>query len=154
MNKSLVAVFITAPAMIFLALPAAAEPRDREGRDHGGGWHGDIQHFEHHDLGRWRDGRWRHGWHDDRIGWWWVAGGLWYFSPAPVYPYPDPYVPPVVVQQAPPTVVIQQAPPATIPPQPPQNWYYCEPSRAYYPYASSCPVEWKLVPATSPGVAR
>jgi hypothetical protein len=161
MNKKLLSILITAPAVILLAQPAAADPHDGMRRDHGGDFRGEAGRgdgrFEGRDFARWRGGNWRHGFHDGRIGWWWVAGGLWYFYPTPVYPYPDPYVPPVVVQQAPPTVVIQQAPPAPpvqASPPPPQNWYYCEPSKSYYPYVSSCPVEWKLVPATSPGVAR
>ena len=30
-----------------------------------------------------------------RFGWWRVVGGLWYWYPTPIYPYPDPYTPPV-----------------------------------------------------------
>jgi hypothetical protein len=26
-----------------------------------------------------------------------------------------------------------------------QLWYYCDPARAYYPYVSSCPVQWRAV---------
>src|SRR5262245_53306214 len=37
---------------------------------------------------RWRHGHWWHGNHHGRIGWWWFAGGLWYWYPEPVYPYP------------------------------------------------------------------
>jgi hypothetical protein len=77
------------------------------------------------------------------LGWWWIAAGAWYFYPEPVYPYPypDPYIPPVVVEQ--PTPAPQPAA---------QFWYYCEASNGYYPYVSSCPSDWKLVPATPPGV--
>jgi hypothetical protein len=40
-----------------------------------------------------------------------VVGPTWYYYPAPVYPYPDPYsVPPPVVQGPPPTVVMPAAP--------------------------------------------
>jgi hypothetical protein len=87
----------------------------------------------------WRGGRWHHGWHDDHFGWWWIVGGLWYFYPQPVYPYPDPYAPPVVVTQPPPAAAS------------PQVWYYCDSARGYYPYVPSCPGGWRTVPAVPPG---
>jgi hypothetical protein len=155
MNKTLAAILITAPMLTFLSLSATADQRDRGWRDQGGGWHGDIRYFGRHDLRYWRGGRWRHGWHDGRAGWWWVVGGfggIWYYYPAPVYPYPDPYVPPVAVQQAPPPADIP--PVQATPPQAPQNWYYCEPSKAYYPYVSSCPAGWKVVPASPPALTQ
>ena len=55
--------------------------------------HGDIGRFHEGDLGRWRGGHWFHGDHFGRLGWWWIVDGAWYFYPAAVYPYPDPYVP-------------------------------------------------------------
>jgi hypothetical protein len=123
-------------------------------------WRGDIRHFERHDSHQWRSGAWRHGSHAGRDGWWWVVGGLWYFYPQPVYPYPDPYRPPlVVVEPSQPPVVLQVAPAAQSAPQSPpaatqpaaQFWYYCEAERGYYPYVVSCPSGWKTVPATPPG---
>lgn len=75
------------------------------------------------------------------MGWWWVAGGSWYFYPAPVYPFPNPYEPPVV-----------QLPHAALPP-PTAYWYYCEATKSYYPYVASCPLGWQRVPATPPGTA-
>jgi len=104
-----------------------------------GHWHGaGIQQFHRHDLPRWQGGRWHHGRHDGRLGWWWVVGGLWYFYPRPVHPYPDPYVPPVVVAPTPSQPV----------PAPTQYWYYCEATESYYPYVSQCTAGWKPVPAT------
>jgi hypothetical protein len=67
------------------------------------------------------------------------VGGLWYFYPEPVYPYPDPYIPSVVVVQSPPATA------AT-----PQYWYYCEATQNYYPYTPTCPNGWKMVPAAPP----
>ena len=66
--------------------------------DHRGAvWgHGDIRHFHDHDFRDWQGGRWIHDWHDNHFGWWWVIGGAWVFFNAPVYPYPDPYVPATV----------------------------------------------------------
>jgi len=87
--------------------------------------------------GPWRGGYWRHSWYGGRFGWWWVVSGVWYFYPQPVYPYPDPYVPPGYV--------------AAVPsgPAPPATWYYCPTSKAYYPYVSTCTADWRAVPATS-----
>ena len=51
--------------------------------------------FEHefHRFGppesaRWRRGAWSHRCFGGRCGWWWFAGGQWYFYDRPVYPYP------------------------------------------------------------------
>ncbi len=115
-------------------------------------WRGDIRYFDRDDGYRWRGGAWRHARHDGRLGWWWVVGGgSWYFYPQPVYPYPDPYMPSVVVTQSEPA---QSTPdivvaPATVS----QSWYYCESSQSYYPYTASCPEGWKTVPATPPEVS-
>lgn len=140
-----------ATAALLSALPVTSMAQYRDhGRDRG--WHGDIRHFESHDARHWQSGGWRHGSHGGRVGWWWVIGGLWYFYPQPVYPYPDPYRPPVVVEQAAPPPVVVQAPAASAPPT--QFWYYCEPTKGYYPYVASCPSGWKMVPATPPGAPQ
>ncbi len=88
--------------LVSIALPAGAED-GRHGGFRGGG---DISHFDGHDYAVWRSGGWHHEFHDGRWGWWWVVAGVWYFYPEPIYPYPDPYVPPVVVTQP----VVQPAP--------------------------------------------
>lgn len=118
------------------------------GPSHGPGWRGDIRQFERHDATRWRAGNWRHGPHAGRSGWWWVAGGVWYLYPRPIYPYPDPYLPPVVVVEQPAPVVVQAAPTAPPPPAAPAVWYFCEAANGYYPYVPACPTGWKTVPAT------
>lgn len=118
--RALLVACLIAPALA----PAAMAQRDHEG------WHGDIHHFRDQDFNRWRGGHWFHGPHDGRNGWWWQVGGTWYFYPAPVYPYPDPYVPPVV-----------DAPP------PAQSWYYCNNPPGYYPYVPQCSVPWQPMPA-------
>jgi hypothetical protein len=113
--------------------------------------HGEIHRFHDHDLGRWQRGYWHHGHHLGRHGWWWVVGGTWYFYSEPIYPYPDPYTPPVVVlapQSAPapaPAPVVSQP---IIAPPPVQYWYYCDASKAYYPYVATCPGGWRPVAAT------
>ena len=125
--RRLVSMIFTAGAGLTLAgisAPAFAQWHDR-----------DIRHFHDHDFDRWRGGRWVHGPHGGRLGWWWVVGGAWYFYPAPVYPYPNPYVPPVVAAPAP--------PPAAAPAQ----YYFCDRPRGYYPYVAACRVPWRLVVA-------
>ena len=105
-------------------------------------WHGDIHHFHEHDIIVWRAGRWFHGPHGGRLGWWWIVGGVWYFYPTPIYPYPDPYQPP-----GPPVIV---APPVQAPPQEQQYWYYCRNPEGYYPYVPQCRSGWEAVPANTP----
>lgn len=141
--------------LLGIALPASAE---REEGRHGGersAWHehergergewhgGEMRHFEREDAHLWRGGRWVHDWHDGRMGWWWLAGGAWYFYPQPVYPYPDPYTPAVVIQQPAAPVVV--APQTTA-----QVWYYCAASKGYYPYVATCPSGWQTVAPTPP----
>lgn len=146
MNKYKYVSGILAGSLILLSLPALADHGERhfEGREFhhdGGGWRGDR-----HTVEIWRGGNWVHERHDGRFGWWWVAAGMWYFYPAPVYPYPDPYTPPVVVvnqQPAPAPVTAQAQPPL-------QYWYYCDSLKAYYPYVPSCPETWRTVPAQPP----
>jgi hypothetical protein len=92
--------------------------------------HGEIQRFHEHDMARWRAGHWFHGEHFGRLGWWWIVDGTWFFYPAVVYPYPDPYVPPTVVTQA---------------PAAPAYWYYCPSAQEYYPYITACPEGWTPV---------
>ena len=111
------------------------ERRGERHEDRREAWRGDIHRFYEHDYDRWRGGRWWHGRHEGRLGWWWLVGGLWYFYPAPVYPHPDPYRPPIIVNvPAPP---VEQAPP--------QFWYYCANPRGYYPYVTQCFSTWQRV---------
>jgi hypothetical protein len=128
---------------------AEERPAHREG-GWAGGWrgneiehwrHGDIGHFHEFDMERWRGGHWFHGDHLGRLGWWWIVDGTWFFYPVAVFPYPDPYVPPAVVTQAPPS------------PASPPYWYYCGSAREYYPYITDCPEAWTPVvpqPALAP----
>jgi hypothetical protein len=66
--------------------------------------------------------------------------------PGPYY-YPPAYYPPAVIVASPPapTQYVERA-------EQPQSgyWYYCEPSRGYYPYVKDCPSGWKAVPPTPP----
>lgn len=121
----------------------ALTPARAQHYDHGPDLHGhDFGHLGPRDRDVWRHGDWVHDWHDGRYGWWWRAGGFWYFYPEPVYPYPT-YIPPAVIVQQPPPVP-QGLPPA-------QSWYYCDNPAGYYPYVASCNGPWRQVPATPPG---
>ena len=64
-----------------------------------------------------------------------------YYAPYSYYP---PYASPVVVQQQPTTYVEQPAQQAQ-PQYPAGYWYYCNDSRAYYPYVKECPSAWQRV---------
>jgi len=89
-----------------------------------------------------------------------VVGGAYYFYPQPIYPYPDPYQPPVVVvEQQPQVVMVPQAAPVYAPQQAApqaaaQVWYFCDASQTYYPYVASCAGGWRSVPATPPGAPQ
>ncbi len=136
LNKRVLAGLVLS---ITLVAPGLADEFDRRGgRDAGRHpvWHGEIHRFQERDLALWRGGHWYHGRHAGRGGWWWIVGGIWYFYPTPMYPYPDPYLPPMV------SVPVQ--------PAPAQTWYYCANPAGYYPYVAECRVGWQAVPASPP----
>ena len=117
-----IAVLATAAMLLVMSAPTA------EAYD--GHWHGDIHHFHDYDMGRWHSGSWVNSFHGGRSGWWWVVGPEWYYYPAPVYPYPDPFVPS--------TIAVQQ-------PQEPGQYWYCGNPSGYYPYIPACYVPWRAV---------
>lgn len=135
MNTFRVSLFAvtTAAALTTSSIALADPPHDRH-------WRGDIHRFHEYDYPRWREGQWYHGHHDGRLGWWWIAAGVWYLYPSPIYPYPNPYIPPAVVIEPEPAPAVVAPPRETV-------WYYCESSRNYYPYVSVCPEGWRTVPA-------
>jgi hypothetical protein len=136
--------------LLTISLPVLADHRDGFGNgSRDGHWEGrEIHRFGERDMAIWRGGHWRHARYGGRLGWWWIAAGVWYFYPAPVYPYPDPYTPPVtVINQQPPVVVAPQANAPAQPQQAPQMWYYCNSAKGYYPYVPSCSEGWQAVPA-------
>jgi hypothetical protein len=112
-------------------------------QDHHGGWDHGGEHWDHGGghgwghgghfaggIGAWHGGGWRHGWHDGRFGWWWIVPGWadWYYYNAPVYPYPDPYLPPGMATG------------------PTPYWYHCPNPQGYYPYVQQCYGPWQPVP--------
>jgi hypothetical protein len=111
----------------------------------------DFYRFSDEDRRVWIGGRWNNTCFGGRCGWWWFAGGQWYFYTAPVYPYPlvvadisyaapvAPYVPPPVQASLPPQ-------PLSIAP-PPQFWYYCDNPAGYYPSVQACSTGFRQVAA-------
>lgn len=109
--------------------------------------HDHPRDFHHYDQHVWMGGNWYHGNYMGRVGWYWIVGSTYYYYPEPVYPYPNPYIPPTIVVQ--PTPAPQQ--PIKLESQPQQPiWYFCESANGYYPYVSECNGEWKTIPATPP----
>ena len=98
--------------------------------------HDQFHHFDAHDHEHWHGGHWFQANHFGRDGWWWIVGDDWYWYPAPIYPYPDPYVPGGMSQDA-------YAAPVS---------YYCPNPDGYYPYVPQCAAEWIPV-ATDNGFA-
>lgn len=114
--------------VLLFSVPAFAEHQGGHwsGADgwHGhAGWHGNIRQFNH---GYWQGGHWWHGPYGDRLGWWWIVGPDWYWYPQPIYPYPNPYLPPGAVTGF---------------------WYWCDFYQQYYPFVGACPTGWRAVPA-------
>jgi hypothetical protein len=108
--------------------------------------HDHPRDFYDHDHRTWAAGNWYHGNYQGRFGWYWVVGETYYFYPKPIYPFPNPYIPPTIVA---PIAPIES--PVRLEAQPQQQvWYFCEASNAYYPYVSECNGEWKKIPATPP----
>jgi hypothetical protein len=125
--------------------PGLAQDHHGGGSEHGGGGseHGGGHGWEEHrgghasghgryygGIGAWHGGGWNHGWHNGRFGWWWVVPGWadWYYYNAPIYPAPDPYLPPGMA----------------VGPTP--YWYFCSNPQGYYPYVQQCFGPWRPVP--------
>ena len=135
------AVLLAGSTLLFAASASAQQHPSMGGHPgfHGGGHfaftHRDFGHFTPREHGAWIGGRWNHGWHNGRLGWWWFAGGAWYFYDAPVYPYPG-YVSDYYVDED------YGAPGA--------YWYYCSSPPGYYPYVQRCAGPWQPVTPTPP----
>jgi hypothetical protein len=109
-----------------------------------------VAHFSAQDRTTWTGGHWSHGRHHGRDGWWWNAGGAWFFYDQPVYPYPgyasdyyyeDDYGPDYGA-----------APGDEYAPGPDSgySWYYCNNPAGYYPYVQQCRGPWRPVQPTPP----
>jgi len=114
--------------------------------------HHDFAHFDARERGLWTAGRWNQTCFNGRCGYWWLAGGTWYFYAAPVYPYPT--VVSDVVFAEPVVVAPVAAPPPPPTPQPPlivqpsaaaQTRYYCDNPAGYFPAVQSCSGQWRPV---------
>ena len=111
----------------------------------------DVHAFTAAERARWASGHWNHSWHGGRFGWGWDVDGIWYLYTEPIYPYPDAasdtaYDDAGQSDQSSDGVAPVSDGPMGQPP--PLSWYYCDASKSYYPYVSSCPGGWRAVPAT------
>ena len=61
-------------------------------------WHHnhDMHRFHERNVTAWRGGYWYNGVRGGRRGSYWVIGGVYYYYPTAVHPYPNPYVPGVI----------------------------------------------------------
>jgi len=111
-----------------------SHPAGRPGRDLGLFRGHDFAHFSAPELRTWRGGHWRYAFHRGHRGWWWIVDDVWFFYPAPIYPYPlyigtldyydyyDWYG------------------------APSYYWYYCTDPEGYYPYVQECRGTWHALP--------
>lgn len=128
-------LIFTLLAALLLAPPVHTQQHERGGGGgghpgvaHGGAVsHGEARHFNSFGRGAVNEGRAFHGRRGGRGGGWWIAGPGWYYYPAPVYAYPDPYWYPD-----------DEAYGETY-------WYYCPSVGGYYPYVQACPGGWTTV---------
>ena len=133
-------------AVLGLLLPiaalAAGSGGAHGGSGHGGGGHGGNGH-----------GGGYHG-HGYRGGVGFYFGVPYYGWPYPPYGYYDPYGyygpddADYPGTDAPPPGPPPDEGQAAVPAQP--MWYYCAPSKGYYPYVQNCAAPWQAVPATPP----
>ena len=109
-------------------------------------FHGrDYHHFSAHERGIWHGGSWRHETYQGRLGWWWVAGGMWYFfAERPIEAIP--IIVPETAFEAP-VAIVQRHQVLNIRPQTQQFRYWCDDPAGYSPGIASCPSGWKTVPA-------
>ena len=98
--------------------------------------HHDFSHFSPTEHAAWVGGRWNHGWHNGHFGWWWFAGGAWFFYDEPIYPYPGYVSDEYYVED-------DYGPGGP-------TWWYCQNPPGYYPYVQNCMVPWQPVPASPP----
>lgn len=69
-----------------------------------------------------------------------VAPAPYYYAPYPVYP------PPVVIEPEEPDVYVERGEGTSA--GTPGTWWYCDASKAYYPYVKQCRGGWRGVPAS------
>jgi len=172
MNIDSIKRFVLAGMIVIgtgLSVPAVAQG--------GGGYHSGGGNYYHGGGGYYRGGGY-HGGGWGGSGWWGLGIGLglgvgyaaatyadsYYYPSYPAYYYPtagyyypptayypvaqpvvaaDPYYP-----QQPVAVPVAGTPP---PVSQASNWYYCVPTKGYYPNVRQCSEPWRIVPATPSG---
>ena len=64
------------------------------------------------------------------------------------------YPPTIVTVPTAPPIYIQQTPAPVVQQEQINYWYYCQSSKAYYPYVRECPSGWQQVEPTPPAPPR
>ena len=157
--RHLVRCFAFLLAALFVSTMPALADRGGGGGSHGGGG---FHSGGFHNGGFHHDG-FHHGFHHGFHGtffvggvfnpffWGWPYYGYPYYGyPYYGYPYPPPYPYPGD-GYAPAAAPVAAA--GTPPPPPPSeqsSWYYCAPTKSFYPYVTSCSQPWRQVPITPP----
>ena len=88
----------------------------------------------------------------------WIGGAPYYYANDVYYAQAPggyavaqpPAEPPSAPMQPPPPGAPPQAAAPASAPSAPGTWFYCDSSKAYYPYVSECKEGWRNVPATPP----
>jgi hypothetical protein len=137
--RSRLALLAMAMASTVLLLSPAAQAQHMHGSggSHLGGHGAGAPHFNPGSGFRHHGGAARGFHHHGGFARFVVIGGagFWCPYPYPYYAYPYGYD-------------ASLAMPAYNVPPPAPVWYYCEAAGAYYPYVTTCPGNWKAVPAT------
>jgi hypothetical protein len=136
-NRLSFAALLLAGSAPVCSAPAFAQspPHHGSGSPHFTFAHRDAGHFSPMERRNWTGGHWSRSWHNGRYGWWWFAGGAWYFYNTPIYPYPG-YVSDYYSDD-------DYGPGSPGGPA----WYYCANPPGYYPYVRTCSAPWQPVPA-------
>lgn len=136
-------------ALAGLAIGAASAPASAAGYYYGGHYAGPYRgYYGGHYVGPYR-GYYGGYWGGPRVTFGYY-GGPWYWGPGYwgggwAYPYGWGYsVPPVVVVPSEPSVYVEPGDAAQAPQQQ-QWWYWCQSTKAYYPYVSTCSEGWQRV---------
>jgi hypothetical protein len=154
---------LIAVSLAGLALAMPADAQSHGGGRGGAGVHASSGHGggggRGYGGGRGGGGGWQRGGH----GWWGVGLGLGLGWGAAYYGEPYAWYP-GYYEQVEPQVMVEQAPQYQVQPYAPQqgtvappngstasNWYYCDSSKAYYPYVNRCPEGWRTVPVVPTG---
>ena len=123
-----------APPSVSGKTSANIHPVGRPGHDLGVFRGHDFAHLTAVERAAWQRGNWHRAWHRGHRGWWWIVDDVWFFYPAPIYPYPL-YIGSLDYYDY-----------SDWYGTPDYYWYYCTNPEGYYPYIQECLGTWHAVP--------